>query len=212
VEKIFWQKKWDSLEIGFHQEYVSPLLEAHFDKILETKRKNDTCLVPLCGKTNDLLFLKNHFTEITGVEIIKAAVESFFIENNLQPKVENNTYSYENLEIINDDFIKYPNSTIRKFDFIFDRASMIALPENLRIKYTDSVKKLLSEHSKIFLITIEYDSPKEIGPPFSIKETEVYSHYEDLNIEKIFEQNLGELSPKFKGIQVTQKAFIIDNY
>lgn len=212
MEKNFWQKKWDLNEIGFHQKETSPLLEKYLNKIIYHNGTKSHCLIPLSGKTNDIIYLKNYFSLVTGVEIIKKAVESFFSENNFKPVQKENCYTYENIEIIHDDFFNLPNKTKLKYDFVFDRASIIALPENLRFKYVNTVKSLLGPRFTIFLISIEYNSPDLIGPPFSVPEDEIHKHYAEFKIEKLYEKEIPTLSPKFKNIDVLQKLYIIENH
>ena len=212
MDKNFWQKKWNDNEIGFHQKETTPLLREFFSNFTKNKESSSKCLVPLCGKSNDLLYLKNYFSVVTGVEIIYKAIDSFFKENDLKPTQKQNLYIYKNIEIAHSDFFSFPKISDHKYDFIFDRASMIALPKNLREKYSKTIQELMSNQSTLLLITLEYDSRLEIGPPFSVPESEVRMYYKNLDIKKVYDKNLQTISQKFRDINVQQKVYIINKY
>ena len=53
----------------------------HWPKINAVERSN--VLVPLCGKSLDMLWLAEQGYTIVGLEMVKHAVEAFFIENHL---------------------------------------------------------------------------------------------------------------------------------
>ena len=63
----------------------------------------------------------------------------------------------------------------------------------------------------MLLITLNYDSPTEIGPPFSVAEHEIrdnYSQYFKINLlEKIKTENI---PPKFAGIEVVQSIYWLE--
>ncbi|MEQ9366497.1 MAG: hypothetical protein RIF32_19810, partial [Leptospirales bacterium] len=88
MKQNFWQERWESGRIGFHQADVHPMLRRHAPDLL---RPNDRILVPLCGKSLDLLFLaglanarfEQAAGKVLGVEFVEQAVHEFFRENEL---------------------------------------------------------------------------------------------------------------------------------
>ncbi len=75
----FWHKKWASNQIGFHLEDVNPLLIRYWDRT--NPRASDNVLVPLCGKSEDLIWLAAKHDAVQGIEISDIAVRSFFAEH-----------------------------------------------------------------------------------------------------------------------------------
>ena len=61
-------------------------------------------------------------------------------------------------------------------DIIYDRASIIALNDNLRAGYISKMKELNANFQ--FIITLEFDN-KEVGPPFSVSMENINNYYGD---------------------------------
>jgi len=85
MQPEFWHKKWESNQIGFHQPEVNPYLQRHWPDLAIPAQAR--VLVPLCGKSLDLLWLAGRGHRVLGVELSEKAVEDFFREQQLQPQV-----------------------------------------------------------------------------------------------------------------------------
>ncbi len=175
MEAKFWLNKWDKKEIGFHYSEPNPLLIDHFKKL--GIDEGDKILLPLCGKTADLLWLMKQNVSVFGVELSETAIKEFFIENELQYQTENDkgftVYFGENIRIYHGDFFTFHNEINLKFKAIYDRASLVALPEKMRLNYFREIKKLLEDKGHYFLISFEYDQEAMSGPPFCVDKNEV---------------------------------------
>ena len=69
---------------------------------------------------------------------------------------------------------------------VYDRAALIALPQEMRKQYVEHLGHLLEPGAKILLITLNYAQEEMKGPPFSVTDDEVYSLYSSqFTIEKI---------------------------
>jgi thiopurine S-methyltransferase len=180
MEKSFWLKKWEENEIGFHYQDFNDLLTAHIGKF---NLKNSNIFVPLCGKSLDLIYLSQLGKQVIGVELSEKAIKSFFAENKLGFETRSDgpfkRYSCKELkiDIFQGDFFELNPDNIGKVDFIYDRASMIALPLDMRISYSKVIGNIAHKNCQILLITTEYDYPELIGPPFSVTEAEVRDLY-----------------------------------
>jgi thiopurine S-methyltransferase len=187
MEEQFWKDAWTERNIGFHMsEYNKALVE--FIKKSSFK-KNTKVLVPLCGKTLDMVFLKEQNFEIVGVEIAKDAVEEFFRENHFEYVVteEENfkIYKTKSITIYCGDFFKLTSNQIGNIDFIFDRAATVALPPEMRVDYFNKIKELSNSKTELLLMTMHSTNEDKIGPPFSVKKEEVENAYQEDSI--IFE-------------------------
>ncbi len=78
MEAQYWKGKWKAGDIGFHQSEVESLLVEHFSRL-----EPGTVLVPLCGKSLDMIWLKSKGWKVIGVELSSVACEAFFEENGL---------------------------------------------------------------------------------------------------------------------------------
>ena len=140
MEKSFWLKKWEENQIGFHNNEFHPLLVSHLGKLgLKTPSR---IFVPLCGKSLDLIYLASLGHQVIGLELSEKAILSFFTENKLdfEKKVHGpyNRYSCKNLniKILQGDFFQLTTDYLGPIDFIYDRASLIALPSEMRKPYS----------------------------------------------------------------------------
>ena len=130
MQKDLWQGKWTNDPPGFHLDEVNQHLKKHLKSLELTK--NPRTLVPLCGKSLDLLYLRELRHDVIGVELIKKAVELFWKENELSfDKIQIDQfelYTQNHLSIWLGDFFNIPAHHLGQIDFIYDRASLIALP------------------------------------------------------------------------------------
>ena len=145
--------------------------------------KNGKILVPLCGKSLDMLWLAGEGYRVLGVEISEIACRDFFVENQL-PYVRKDgapftRYSSGTIEIWRGDFFDLTPDDMDGTLVAYDRAALIALPETMRTNYATHLATLLQPSgARIFLISMDYDENKMKGPPFSVPETEVRDLFE----------------------------------
>jgi len=215
MHKEFWIEKWEKNQTGFHQSEINSYLKTYWHQ-MELKQ-NANVLVPLCGKSKDLLWLNEQKHNVTASEISQIAVVDFFEENNIpfQKKKINagEEYFHDNLTMIQGDFFQLSNSEIPSIDAVYDRAAMVALTPEQRFQYSKLLHNILRVGSKIFLISIEYDQRKMDGPPFSVDEKEIRSLYEPHFLIKLIHQfnenvNIGRFADK--GLKyVSEKVYIL---
>ena len=60
---------------------------------------------------------------------------------------------------------------------VYDRASLIALPPELRVRYAGHSASILPAGARTLLVTMEYPQAEMSGPPFSVGEDEVRRLY-----------------------------------
>jgi len=174
----FWNQKWKNNEIGFHESKPNPLLVLHFEKL--KLAEGSRVFFPLCGKTLDIAWLLSKGYRVSGAELSKLAIEQLFIDLGIEPVVTRlgNTshYSAENIDIFVGDIFELSSEVIGPVDAVYDRAALVALPEEMRKKYTRHLLEITGS-AKQLLITFEYDQSLIDGPPFSINSDEVNRHY-----------------------------------
>lgn len=210
MESDFWINKWQKGEIGFHQESYNPYLVKYFNQLGDVKN----IFVPLCGKSNDMLWLLDQGLQITGVELSTLAVESFFIDNKITYQIKNTgsfqCYHGENITIYCGNFFDLSATFIKSCDAIYDRASLIALPKEMRTQYIRHLENI-SNCLPTLLLSIEYDQKRVDGPPFSVDHEEIKNLYERRTIE-LLEKNPVERMPQKMidaGVEIKQKIFLV---
>ncbi|MEZ8017955.1 thiopurine S-methyltransferase [Vibrio splendidus] len=169
----FWHNKWAANQIGFHLEDVNPLLIEFWKKTEPSYERS--VFVPLCGKSEDLIWLATKHSDVQGVELSQIAVRAFFSEHLYTPTVtqingQHELYQFDELNVYTGDYFSAP---IQPVDIIYDRASLVALPAEMRVQYIERLKQLLKPGGKILLVTLDYDQSEMAGPPFSVPKLEI---------------------------------------
>ena len=201
----FWQQRWNSDETGFHQKTVNPYLSYFYD----TKgpgldqRSSLKVFVPLCGKSADLHWLSGKGYSVLGVEFSDIAVKAFFDEQNIKhtitPSATHQRYASDSIEILLGDFFTLKNDEMDDVTDVFDRASLIALPEDMRRQYVMKMTEMLKTGTRTLLITLAYDQDEMDGPPFSVTEEEVIDLYADhYKIDKLIVKDTLNDEPRFR--------------
>lgn len=201
MEHEFWYQAWKERKIGFHRKDYHPQLIEGIQKL--KLQENSTILVPLCGKSLDLIYLKELGHHVTGVELSTQAIEEFNEENKQNPHASK-------IKLISGDFFSYkPEST---FQLIYDRAALVALPKKMRANYAKKNQDLLSKGGKIILISFEYDQDKISGPPHSVETDEIEKIYDQCSLEIFHKKTDTPNSPRFiesKIDRIIQKSYIL---
>lgn len=173
MEPKFWQERWARNQIGFHLPEVNPYLQRHWPPLAEGAK----VLVPLCGKSLDLMWLASQGLRVLGVELSEQAVEAFFSEQNLTPRITERgvfkVYQADSIEIWCGDFFALDAEVLADCVALYDRAALIALPPLMRAQYTDHLNTWLPAGCQGLLITLDYEQAQKAGPPFAVTDEEV---------------------------------------
>ena len=174
----FWHQRWQTNQIGFHLSEANPLFVKHFSSL--NLQKGARVFLPLCGKTMDIHWLLSQDFRVAGAELSHIAIEDLFASLQLTPSITTFgdlvLYSAPNIDIFVGDIFSLTANTLGKVDAVYDRAALVALPENMRPQYTGHLMALTLTAPQL-LICFEYDQSTHAGPPFSVQSTEVTQHY-----------------------------------
>lgn len=183
MEPDFWHERWNEGRINFHQQNVNSRLQSLWPSI--GVAEGGAVLVPLSGKSLDMLWLAEQGHRVVGVELSELAVNAFFSENNIPFTVTDHGNLQEftglehgqNLRVFVGDIFSLTRTETGPLDGYFDRAALIALPPEMRSRYVAKLADLLPAQARGLLISLIYDPSKMQGPPFSITDNEVKSLY-----------------------------------
>ncbi|MDR6956413.1 thiopurine S-methyltransferase [Pseudomonas brassicacearum] len=206
MEPEFWHKRWSSNQIGFHLPEVNPYLQRFWPQL--GLAQGSRVLVPLCGKTLDLLWLAHQGYSVLGVELSEKATVDFFLEHQLEPRVSEKgafkVFRAGGIEIRCGDFFALGAQEVAGCSALYDRAALIALPVSMRERYAAHLQNILPECVGL-LITLDYDQAQMPGPPFSVGDDEVRRLLGDAwRLEVLQEQDVLGESWKFLQAGVTR--------
>ncbi len=175
MDADFWLDHWRRNQIGFHQKDFNSRLVKYWHTL--GVQPGARVFVPLCGKSRDLIWLSKQGYAVVGCEISRIAVESFFKEASLEPQQAADGpfqhWSAGSIEILLGDFFSLSRNCVGWFDAVYDRASLVALPETMRPRYARLMAELVPAGTSMLLITVEYPQHERHGPPFSVPKSEV---------------------------------------
>ena len=207
MEAKFWHEMWASGVVGFHQSKVNEYLTSYWSMLNLTN--DETVLVPLCGKSLDMIWLAQQGHNVLGVELSSKALDAFISDNSLtaRPYRDENFTGYElsSMKLLCGDFFNLNQAYTSDVNAIYDRAALVALPKALRQAYVSHLSRLLEKGTQVLLVTMEYDTSKLQGPPFAVAEEEVYALYHFAqSVEK-----LHEVSFQRKSVDAVEKVYLI---
>ena len=180
MEAEFWHERWQRREIGFHRAEVHPFLARFFPAL--ALPAGSRVLVPLCGKSLDLLWLCEQDYRVIGVELSQQAIEEFCHENRLQPTISVagawQCYQLDQLTIYAGDFFTLGREQLGPLAAVYDRAALVALPPEMRSDYAAQLLGLLPCGAELLTISYDYLQPQMAGPPFSVPEADLRRLFE----------------------------------
>ncbi|EZP65051.1 thiopurine S-methyltransferase [Pseudomonas sp. RIT357] len=175
MEPKFWQERWARNQLGFHLPEVNPYLQRHWPSL--ALAEGAKVLVPLCGKSLDLMWLATQGHRVLGVELSEQAVEAFFSEQSLTPRITQRgvftVYQADLIEVWCGDFFALDAEVLADCTAVYDRAALIALPPLMRSQYTEQLNNMVRPGCQGLLITLDYDQTQKAGPPFAVTDEEV---------------------------------------
>jgi thiopurine S-methyltransferase len=201
MQREFWLERWQRNEIGFHQQEFNAHLQEYW-KHLRVPPEGPV-LVPLCGKSRDMLWLRAQGHPVVGVEISALALRDFFTEHRLTPQLTHrppfDLWQADGIDLLCGDFFELMPSDLAGIVAVYDRASLIALPPPLRERYAARLVELLPSQVEMLLVTMEYPQGQMQGPPFSVAEEEVRALYtRHYRVEPLYTKDILAENPRWR--------------
>lgn len=186
-----WLERWTEGRIGWHEPHGNRGLKRFWTA------RGRRVLVPMCGKSVDLLWIEALGNDVVGVELSPLAVRAFFDENGLDYHCDARTQRFDaigrKLAVVCGDYFDFAD---RPFDACYDRGALVALPQDLRARYAEHTSELLAPRAYQLVVTLEYDDRIATGPPFPVDSGELLSYWPDL--ERVSaREDITNAPPKF---------------
>jgi len=182
MDNEFWLAKWQRDEIGFHLNQVNPNLLEYWPAL--DMPAMPTVLVPLCGKSEDVLWLRQQGCSVIGIELSEIAIQALVEQCRILLNIELYrtedagliSYQGDGIVLIQGDIFSVTADQIGPVDWVYDRAAVIAMPAGMRADYAQQVMQL-SQYASQLLISLEYDQAVAGGPPFSVTQDDLEDLY-----------------------------------
>ena len=133
---------------------------------------------------------------VVGLEFAAQAVDEFFTDNKIEFQIQKfddyEIYTADGYKIYRGDFFKIPIA--EKFDFIYDRASLVAIDPDLKPvsndtysapclkrfqNYAEKMKKLMN--GEMLLVALVREEGRT-GPPHTVSSDDVHRLYENVKL------------------------------
>ena len=193
-------------QIGFHQSAVDRHLQQYWPQL---EIGDGRIFVPLCGKSLDLLWLRERHHSVAGVEISAVALESFCLEHGIEARrrilPDFDVYEADQLQLYRGDFFALSPALLGRISAVFDRAALISWAPELRAAYVAHMTALTSPGTQTLLITVEYPQEQMAAPPFSVQVDVVDRLYAPTHaIQFLSRQDVLASEPRLRARGITQ--------
>lgn len=198
-----WLERWQEGRIGWHEAAGNRSLKRHWHGT------GLRVLVPLCGKSVDMLWLAQQGNEVTGVEISAIAAREFFTDNDLlyTRSADGARYQATDLPVtlVCGDYFAFDDAG---FDAHYDRGALVALPADVRARYAAHTTARLTADPVQLVITLEYEQACVDGPPFSVSADELLSYWPALESVDAYD-DIANAPPKFREAGLTEMREVV---
>ena len=193
MDKNFWHRRWQKNEIGFHMTDPHHFLQQFFP-LLQTQ-PTDSLFVPLCGKSPDLVWLREEGLKVVGIELSRTAIVAFFNENDLPGHWTDEAVlpfcSAEGYKLYCGDFFDLTATEVSGINAYYDRGALVALPPEMRVRYVAHMAALMPPGGRVLLISYSYNQSETKGPPFSVPQQELEILFsESFRVEILSEEDV----------------------
>ncbi len=185
-----WIQRWDQNDTPWNRSSADCLLHQAYASILQrySNLNAGSVFVPLCGNSRSLRFFYDNGHSVCGVELAKEALDQLRVDDfpelrfDRQTQEEQTVFEAERVCLIEADFFKA--RVPGKFELIYDRAALVALDPEQRIRYAEKLPEFLAPNGLLYLVTYEYTEGPEAIPPFSVSRSEVERLFSKFSIHE----------------------------
>ena len=193
MEADFWLDRWQQGRTGWQERQPGAMLVRHFGAL--GLGPGALVLVPLCGATPDIGWLRAQGCAVVGAELSGLAIAQVFAGLGLVPQTTDmgrmRRHSAPGLDLFEGDIFDLTPEMLGKVDAIHDRAALFALPPDIRRRYAAHLVALTGGAPQL-LTCFDHGGDPDDGPPFSVPPEEVARLYGDsYRITLLDEQDTG---------------------
>jgi thiopurine S-methyltransferase len=187
----FWLEAWAAGRTNFHRDAVNDFLVRFAGDFLGERNR---VLVPLCGMTHDLSWLRERGHDVVGVELAEQAVRALHDREQVTATIARQgpfiAYTTPGRTVLQGDVFDLDPAVVGTFDRVWDRAALIALDPERRVRYVAALRRVLAPGAVVLLVTMDYDASKKAGPPHAVPEAEVRALWAGARVEALAEDDI----------------------
>lgn len=204
MKSEFWHERWSNDETDFHLDEPNPAMVNNWPTL--PIELGNRVLLPLCGKSVDVLWLLKQGYQIVGVELSEIALDALAesIEEMFSLAVDKQEvdglilYRAAGILLICGDWFKLTARDIGPVHAVYDRAALIAMPEEMRESYCEQLMNVAGAVPQL-LVTIDYHQADMAGPPFSVPADQIEGYYADsMTIDVLHSEERINKEPRFR--------------
>lgn len=201
-DNALWKQYWREQRTDLHQQGINPFLIRWWPSL--QLEKGSRVLVPLCGKTQDMLWLIAQGYRVIGIELSAQAIRAFFDENTISPTKRHQgkitRWGHGNLTILGGDVFSVSAGDLGPIDAIYDHAALVALPPDIRRTYVAHLGVIAPDARQLLVLTAEDAEDGNAGEQIQCVAHEMESLYmEGFEIDLVDVQRLPETAPDAAG-------------
>lgn len=170
MDTDYWEDRWATGDTPWQLEQVNPLLQRFLPDL--QLPVGSRVLVPLCGQSLDMLWLRDQGYEVVGIELAEQSIRGFLQHHDLLAETAafdwGTRYAVSGLHLLCADIFALEAADVGPVDLIWDRAALVALPAEMRADYVRQLLALTPTRPPLLCWTLEYEQPQMAGPPFSV--------------------------------------------
>ena len=211
MDASFWLDSWaeGGTKTSFHRRDVHPFATAYLPP---SELAGQHVFVPCCGKDNVLTYFRRYAAHVTGIDLAPTAIAEYAAENGIDlVETEPGRFEAEGITLFCRDLFTLRAEDMAPIDIVWDRASLIAFPDDgsggLRQRYIDKLHELLPAGARMLLVTLEY-GPIMPEPPFSVDPDTVWGYFSSgFQIRHL----LDESQPRHRMVEKFNLQFLIEH-
>ncbi|MGR3503258.1 thiopurine S-methyltransferase [Pseudaestuariivita sp.] len=186
-----WHARWRDKRINFHQSEGHPKLRRWLPSLQLVAGAR--LFLPLCGKTGDIGWLRGQGFSVAGAELSEIAIAELFAELKLTPEIRETGalkhYHADHIDMYVGDIFALDLKTLGTVDAVYDRAALVALPQDLRAAYAPHVTTITGTAPQL-LIAFDYDASTVSGPPYPVRKGEITRLYAGHHVESLADDDM----------------------
>ncbi|WP_178988238.1 methyltransferase domain-containing protein [Winogradskyella schleiferi] len=179
INKIYWENRYKTNQIGWNIGYVSTPLKTYFDQLEDKSLK---ILIPGAGNSYEAEYLWNNgFLNIYVLDIAQQPLD------NLKTRVPD----FPESQLLHADFFELSDT----YDLIIEQTFFCALNPNLRQSYVEQMYHLLKPKGKLVGLFFNFELTED-GPPFGGSLAEYQSRFESKFNIKVLEPSINSIKER----------------
>ena len=212
MEEEFWLQRWRDGGTPWNEGVPNAALRRHLHRL--ALEPGSRIFVPLCGKAEDMWWLRQAGHDVLGIDLSPIAAREFLDGHGLAYTESSGprhaAFDSPGIRLLAGDFFALEAEDLAGVDAVYDRAALVALPAPTRRRYARHLASLLEV--PILLVSMVYPEHEIEGPPFPVPGSEIRALYEGRRIRHLGDEDIiARSNLRKRGVtQLREHAWLIE--